>query len=67
VIEVMRSHGRRVAIGAAVATFAVVASDRRYGPGRRTLAATVAATAVGLMMTYVHEMTVVVAETLLPE
>jgi hypothetical protein len=66
-IEVMRSHGRRVAVGAAVATFAVVAADRGLRPARRTFAASAAAAAVGVALAYVHEMTVVVAETLLPE
>jgi hypothetical protein len=63
----MRAHGRRIAAGAAAATFAVIATSGEGQRVRRLVLASVASGAVAVALAYVHEMTVVIAETLLPE
>jgi hypothetical protein len=66
-IALMRSHGKKLSIGSAIATFAVTVTgdeNRRQG---RILRALLVSTAVGAGVAYLQEMTEVVASTLLPE
>jgi hypothetical protein len=66
-IEAMRAHGPRIAVGAAVTTFALIVAGGRQGRAERLVLASIASVSVGVSLAYVHEMTVVIAETLLPE
>jgi hypothetical protein len=67
-INLMRNHGRQVALASALATFVVTL--RGTGPGSRSsqlITSTALSVAVGGTVAYLHELTQVLASTLLPE
>jgi hypothetical protein len=67
VLQFVRKHGKRVAFGSAVATFLLVASGTGGTRAGRLVRATALAGAVGAGLAYMHEMTQVIGDTLLPQ
>jgi hypothetical protein len=63
-LALMRDHGYAVAIAAGLGTFMAIA---RKGSLGATIGGVIAGASVAGSLAYVHEMTVVVTDTLLPE
>lgn len=67
-INLMRNHGREVAVASALATFALTLRGSNHGSrSSQLITSTALSVAVGGTVAYMHELTQVLASTLLPE